>query len=234
MDNLGVPWLDLCVLGCMEDEHLQHHFGLVSDGLGSLVGGSYGSKNKRALLTLLGPSFVWKHFSSEDRIKITQSEDSSQGWPPVSSKIKRDLEDLSNIALGKHFPPEARNELRGRIKGKILESLQWEISSRYREGDSDQGSSKSLTLCEEEDYDEILAVLGKSIESLIDFDEENQLNLNLMIRAKDVFRNNHLAIPPELRRHLWFHELENKSSKIPNKPDCDENLFSENVKLGKQ
>ena len=47
------------------------YFKKVSDNLGGLVNGQYESKMKQyALLSLLGPAFVGKHFIGQNRVNI--------------------------------------------------------------------------------------------------------------------------------------------------------------------
>ena len=89
----GVGWLDGCFQRCLEDEDLQASLAPVSDGLAELIVGTYSSRTKQAaLFSLVGPTFVRKHFSAEDPLKLPPSTEAAQ------SQIKPDLEALAEVA----------------------------------------------------------------------------------------------------------------------------------------
>ena len=230
-----VAWLNQCFQRCLEDDDLQRNFGLVSDGLAELIVGGYDSRTKQAaLFSLLGPAFVLKHFSKDD----TQKLDHSDNFPHTTteaaqSQIKQDLENLSALAATRFFPVgPARDELREKMRRKVSESLQWAI---YRDQE-DSTASTSLTLGQEEDWDEIETVLGKSLAAIIEIDEEKLFNQNLMELARETFRANFLVLPQHLRRQLWSDQLRKHSSKVLDPPDFSSGLeqsFPEKIKLGK-
>ena len=69
--TFGVLWLDKWFSKTLQDEILGDYFKKVSDNLGGLVNGQYESKMKQyALLSLLGPAFVGKHFIGQNRVNI--------------------------------------------------------------------------------------------------------------------------------------------------------------------
>lgn len=228
-----IPWLDRCFQRCFELEDLEYNFSLVSDGLACLSQGSYDSQAKQAaLMSLLGPAFVYKHFGKN----VTGPRgELAQNIQAGSRQIEKDLEELARVAMERHFPVARREEASQKVREKVVESLHGAISSRYRESESDTDSVKSLTLGQEEEYDEISTLIGKSIEALIEYEEKNHYHLNLRKLAKEVFRENFLAVPQDLRRQFWGEELRKHSSRPLRKPEnmrSHEGLISKNVKLG--
>ena len=224
-----VGWLEKCFQRCLEDDDLQRSFAPVSDGLADLIVGTYESRTKQAaLFSLLGPAFVRKHFTEDDRQLASHFLPSTEA---AQSQIKQDLEKLSTVAATKFFPlGTARDELSEKMKRKVLESLQWAM---YRD---QQDSTTSLTLEQDDDWDEIETVLGKSLAAIIEFDEEKQFNQNLMELARDTFRANYLVLPQHLRRQLWSDQLGKLASKVLDRPDFNTGLegsFPEKMKLGK-
>ena len=226
----SVAWLEQCFQRCLEDDDLQRSFAPVSDGLAQLLVGTYESRTKQAaLFSLLGPAFVRKHFSQDDRLHL------GSHFPPsteaAKSQIKQDLENLSTVAATKFFPVgSARDELSEKMKRKVSESLQWAI---YRD---QEDSTNSLTLDQDDDWDEIETVLGKSLAAIIEFDEEKQFSQKLMELARVTFRDNYLVLPQHLRRQLWSDQLEKQASKVLVRPDFNtvlERSFPEKIKLGK-
>ena len=135
------------------------------------------------------------------------------------------------MAATKFFPVgSARDELSEKMKRKVSESLQWAI---YRD---QEDSTNSLTLDQDDDWDEIETVLGKSLAAIIEFDEEKQFSQKLMELARDTFRDNYLILPQHLRRQLWSDQLEKQASKVLVRPDFNtvlERSFPEKIKLGK-
>ena len=233
-----VAWLDQCFQRCLEDDDLQRHFGLVSDGLAELIVGSYESRTKQAaLFSLLGPAFVWKHFTTDERqLKVNDLPHSQSTTEAAESQIKQDLENLSALAASRVFPAgPAREELSEKMRRKVSESLQWAM---YREQeDSTSPTSTSLTLGQEDDWgDEIETVLGKSLAAIIEFDEDKRFNQNLMELTLETFRANFLVLPQHLRGQLWSEQLKKHSSKVLDPPNFNTGLeqsFPEKIKLGK-
>ena len=225
----GVGWLDGCFQRCLEDEDLQASLAPVSDGLAELIVGTYSSRTKQAaLFSLVGPTFVRKHFSAEDPLKLPPSTEAAQ------SQIKPDLEALAEVAATKFFPASpARDQLREKLARKVSESLQWAM---YRDQE-DSVSTTRLTLAREDDGgDEIETVLGKSLAAIIEFDEEKQYNQNLMELAQETFRANYLVLPQDLRRALWSDQLDKQSSVVLDRPDFNtgsDQLLPEQIKLGR-
>ena len=184
-------------------------------------------------MSLLGPAFVSKHFGKNVTGRKGEWAQNQAG----NRQIERDLEELARVAMEKHFPVgEKREEASQKVRERVVESLHGAISSRYRESESDADSVKSLTLGQEEEDDEISTLFGKSIEALIEYEEKNHYNLNLRKLAMEVFRENFLAVPQNLRRQFWGEELRKHSSRPLSKPGnmrSHEGLISKNVKLGK-
>ena len=77
--KFGILWLDKWFSKVLQDDALGDYFQKVSDNLGSLVNGHYDSKMKQyALLSLLGPAFVGKHFLGEHKVDIRELENLRQ------------------------------------------------------------------------------------------------------------------------------------------------------------
>ena len=226
MSMFGVTWLERCFQRCLEDDDLQRHYGPVCEGLAQLIMGSYENKTKQAaLFSLLGPTFVCQHLSCDDSPKLLPTSEAA------GSQIKQELESLATQALTKFLPGGlARDELSEKMKRKVSECLQWAI---YRD---QEDSNNSLTLGQEDEWDEIETLLGKSLAAIIQYDEEKQFNQNLRKLAQDTFRANYLVLPQQLRRELWSEQLEKHYSKVLDRPNFNtgfEKSFSQKIKLGR-
>ena len=104
----GVLWLDKWFSKSLSDDELGDFFKKVSDELGGLVIGQYESKMKQyALLSLLGPAFVGKHFVGQNRVNIRALEKlkleevykDSKKYTSTFSNIEQNLKELSDVAL---------------------------------------------------------------------------------------------------------------------------------------
>ena len=124
--NLGVGWLDRCFCKALDDEELQVQFSSVSDSLGPLVRGNYDSHLKQsAVLSLLGPAFVCKHFKQDqDAIRIIKSQNfdnphQTERFSSLLNRLQFDLENLALIAMERSFPAgRERVEVEERVIGK--------------------------------------------------------------------------------------------------------------------
>ena len=135
--KFGIIWFDKWFCKCVKDDSLGDCFPIVSNSLGCLVIGQYDSKMKQyALLSLLGPAFVGKHFVGENKVDIRGLENlrqedvykDSKKFEATFSKIKTDLDNLSMVAWKKVLYSDELTRLQQRIKESIQNAIDQQIS----------------------------------------------------------------------------------------------------------
>ena len=209
--DLGLGWLDRCLSRALEDEELQLQFSSVSDSLGPLVRGNYDSHLKQsAVLSLLGPAFVYKHFRQDQAaMRIMKSLEKSQNldmpneterFSAMFNKVQYDLENMGRIAMERSFPAgEGRDQVKERIR-RIVSGCYQAARPGQRESPGEEDTQQD--------------VLTQAIASMIEFDRKEKFDLNLLRQAKQIFANQSLGIPPGLRKHLWDSYFNDKNEKI--------------------
>ena len=226
--KFGIIWFDKWFCKCLEDDSLGDCFQIVSDSLGCLVIGQYDSKMKQyALLSLLGPAFVGKHFVGENKVDIRGLENlrqedvykDSKKYEATFSKIKTDLDNLSMVAWKKVLSSDELTRLQQRIKESIQNAIAQQISFTHFGNHNIRciaNPSIRSFLSDNGDQQDAETIIGDSLAAIIEIDEEETHNLGILEKTKESFKDNAIMIPEDLRIPIWESEYMDKECKRQN------------------
>ena len=218
----------------------------MSDSLGCLVIGQYDSKMKQyALLSLLGPAFVGKHFVGENKVDIRGLENlrqedvykDSKKYEATFSKIKTDLDNLSMVAWKKVLSSDELTRLQHIIKESIQNTIDQQISITHFGTHNIRciaNPSIRSFLSDNGDQQDAETIIGDSLAAIIEIDEEETHNLGILEKTKESFKDKRIMIPEDLRIPIWESEYMDKECKRQNQnEDTIFQNFLQNLQQGR-
>ena len=140
-----------------------------------------------------------------ERDEVTNMLENKNVNSATLSNIKRDLENLTEVALEKSDPDlsQMSENVRNIVKKNFDIASSMVRNSSSHERVSSANLSIQNLLLDENNSDNLETLIGSSLTAMIEYDKDHNFQVFLLRRTIDTFKQNLIGIPKDLRWQFW-------------------------------